>query len=167
MHTYPADALFGSRTTEPTGGVPSMSDSEIVQAYNWWLNRPPDGSELSSERANALKYSAAGIERQIAMRSGNVASSGVRGDEGLAPLTMPAPILSSHVGSVVTVGAAAIAPDGVTQTGPLGLMTPAGVAVPAGNYYGASVVPAGLSLTTILIGAAVLGAGFYLLRGRL
>src|SRR5262245_43627131 len=125
MHTYPNDALFASSTSEPVG-APSLSDSQIIQLYNWWLNRPPDPTELQSERENALKYSAAGIERQIALRAGNVASSGVRGDEGAASLTVarPAPIVTTQVGNVVATGAAAIAPSAAPQTGPLGLMTP-------------------------------------------
>lgn len=170
MRSYPSDALFASRTQEPTGGVPSLSDSEIVQLYNWWLNRPPDGSELNSERGNALKYSAAGIERQIAMRAGNVASSGIRGDEGSTALTVAAPIIDSHVGSVVTVGASAIAHPDLVTSGPLGLMTPDR---PVAGYYNIPGAPmtagfsgGGLSMTTILIGAAVLGAAWFLMKGR-
>jgi hypothetical protein len=164
MHVYPADALYADRTQEPTGGVPSMSDAEIVRAYNWWLNRPPDGSELESERGNALKYSAAGIERQIAMRSGNVASSGTRGDEGLAPLTKPAPIYDSHVGSIITSGPSAIGPYNGVQGGPIGLMSP-GQAYYPNTFYGAATQPAGLSMTTILIGAAVLAGAWFLWKG--
>src|SRR5882672_5678440 len=95
--------MIGS-TAEPTGGIPSLTDSEIVQLYQQYLHRDPDGTELASERDNALKYSAAGIERQIANRAGNVAGSGIRGDEGAAPLTVPATVVA-HVLSGVPSGA--------------------------------------------------------------
>lgn len=168
LHTYPADALYASSTLEPVG-APSLSDSEIINLYNWWLGRPPDSVELASERENALKYSAAGIERQIALRSGNVAGSGVRGDEGAAPLTVarPAPIVSSQVGNVVATGAAAIAPTAPIQAGPVGLMTPSympgAYSYPsAQQVYQASVLPGGFSFTTIAIVAAVAGAAWFL-----
>jgi hypothetical protein len=180
MHTYPADALFASRTQEPIGG-PSLSDAEIVQLYQWWLGRPPDPVELSSERENAWKYSAAGIERQIANRSGNVASSGIRGDEGAPSLTVAAPIVShADAGNVATAGAsAASAGLAIAPSGPTGLVAPwrdlpqYGGSYPGAGYAtGSMVAPGagggfgGLSLTTIAIGALVLGAGFYLWKNR-
>jgi hypothetical protein len=167
IHVYPSDALFASQTSEPVG-VPSLTDAQIVQLYNWWLNRPPTNDELISERENALKYSAAGIERQIANRAGNVAGSGTRGDETSGALTVAAPIIPSQVGNIATMGPAAIAPGAVSQGGPLGLSSAAGQYGAPSTYY-ASAAPVslfGLSLTTIAIGAAVLGAAWYLLKGR-
>lgn len=181
MHTYPADAIFGGRTAEPVGG-PSLTDSEIVQLYQWWLNRPPDPVELASERENAFKYSAAGIERQIANRSGNVAGSGVRGDEGAAPLTTPyVPPAATHAdaGNVAASGASAAASSlAIAPAGPTGLVAPwrdlpqyggnIGGGGLSGNY-GATAgggFLGGLSLTTVLIGVAVLGAGFFLWSRR-
>jgi hypothetical protein len=170
IHVYPSDALFASQTSEPVG-VPSLTDAQIVQLYNWWLNRPPSNDELISERENALKYSAAGIERQIANRSGNVAASGVRGDETSGALTVAAPIIPSQVGNVATMGPSAIAPGAGPQTGPLGLSTPSAAPYAPSTYYGAAgpiqgISIFGLSLTTIAIGVAVLGAAWYLLKGR-
>jgi hypothetical protein len=167
MHSYPADALFLSSTDAPVG-APSLTDSQIIQLYNWWLGRPPDSVELASERENALKYSAAGIERQIANRAGNVSGSGVRGDEGAPSLTIvrPAPIVSTQVGSIVSTGVSAIAPGAAPQTGPLGLMTPSylpgSYAYPSAQQnYSASVL-GGFSFTTIAIAAVVAGAAWFL-----
>ena len=177
MHTYPADALFASRTQEPVG-APSLTDAEIVQLYQWWLGRPPDPVELSSERENAWKYSAAGIERQIANRSGNVAGSGIRGDEGAPSLTVAAPIIShADAGNVATAGAsAAVAGLAIAPSGPIGLVAPWRDLPQYGGGYptatGSMVAPqpsggfGGFSLTTIAIGALVLGAGFYLWKNR-
>jgi hypothetical protein len=96
-------ALF-TDTTAPTGGVPSLTPDQITQLYQYYLHRPPDSAELASEMENALKYSAAGIERQIANRAGNVAGSGIRGDEGLPALTQPPPppVVSAVTTSLAT-----------------------------------------------------------------
>lgn len=162
-HVYPQDALFASRQTAGTPSAPSLTASDVTQLYQWWLNRPPMSDELASELDNATRYSAAGIERQIANRAGNVAGSGVRGDEGAPSLTVqPAPILDAHAGSVASVGVAAIAPYAPAQAGPVGLQTPYGANVPT-QVYQASVLPGGISLTTILIGAAVIGAAYFLI----
>jgi hypothetical protein len=173
MHVYPQDALFANRTAEPVG-APSLTDSEIVQLYNWWLNRPPDPVELASERENAWKYSAAGIERQIANRSGNVASSGIRGDEGAPALTVAAPPAThADAGNVAASGASAAASSlAIAPAGPTGLVAPwrdlpqYGGAISGGGLAG-NYAPSGggLSLTTIAIGALVLGAAFFLWKG--
>lgn len=154
---------------EPTNGIPSLTDGEIDTLYNKYFRRGPDARELASERENAMKYSAAAIERQIANRAGNVAGSGVRGDEGLPSLTIPA----QHVGNVMTMGAAAIAP-GATATGPVGNV-PALYGGPAGSsasvpgaYYantgGATI--AGLPIVTVAILALMAGAAWYFLRKK-
>lgn len=156
--SYPADALFADRTAEPVG-APSLTDNEIAQLYVWWIGRPPEGNELPSERQNALKYSAAGIERQIANRAGNVGGSGVRGDEGSAALTVPAPpraIPADVAGSLITMGPSALYQP---TNGPTGLAGPY-----AGAYYSAAPSVGGFSLTTLAILAAVVGAAIYFMR---
>lgn len=166
MHVYPADALFADRTAEPVGAR-SLTDSEIVQLYQWWLLRPPSADEMQSERENSNKYSAAGIERQIANRAGNVSGSGVRGDEGLRSLTVAAPIIVAHSGSVAASGPAAIAPTADPQTGPLGLSTPGAQYPYPSQYYGAAPrAGLGLSVGTLAIGAAVIGAAWFLAKGH-
>jgi len=153
--------MIGDRN-EPTGGVPSLTDGEIITLYQKYLHRGPDAQELASERENAMKYSAAGIEGQIADRGGNVPLSGVRGDETRAPLTIPAQI----AGNVATMGPAAIV-LGPTAAGPTGtipaLYGASGSAQNPGAYYGASVAPSfgGFSVTTLAIVAVVAGAAWY------
>lgn len=152
-------------TNEPVG-APSLSPAEIMSLYQQYLHRTPTDSELASEIENSWKYSAAGIERQIMNRAGNVAGSGVRGDEGLAPLTVayvpPPPVLRPEViGSVITMGASAI-PGGVAS-GPTGLVSPGGY-TPGAYYPSASL--GGLSMTTLLILAALAAAAYYLLVVR-
>lgn len=155
-------------TAQPTNGVPSLTDSEIVSLYQKWLGRGPDASELASERENALKYAAAGIENQIANRAGNTPASGVRGDEGQAPLTVPA----SQAGHVAALGPAAIVvnPDSYSSPAGLAAASPTLVAQPSGSTSFAPTTSTasvgGLSLPTILIGAVALGAAFYLWEHR-
>lgn len=164
--------MIGS-TAEPTNGIPSLTDGEIYTLYQKYLHRDPDSGELASERENAMKYSAAGIERQISLRAGNAPNTGVRGDEGLPSLTVaaPPPVYDSHAGSVIAAGPAAIV-NGPTPTGPTGLQTatmPAPYASPAyaggqAPYYGASAASGGLfgmSMTTLLVLAAAAGAAWY------
>jgi hypothetical protein len=155
--------MIGS-TAEPTGGIPSLTDGEIYTLYQKYLFRNPDAQELASERENAMKYSAAAIERQIANRGSNVAASGVRGDEGLPSLTVAAPI----AGNVITMGMAANT-AGVSVTGPTGTVpsTYGPYAAPPnamyqGNIGGASI--GGLSMTTIGILVVMAGAAFYFFR---
>jgi len=156
-------------TSEPVG-APSLTEQEIIFLYQKYLGRPPDANELASEKENALKYSAAGIERQIMLRAGNVASSGIRGDETLAPLTVPyspPPVVrESSMGGYVTTGPSATS-AGPVPVGPTGLM----YASAAGAYNGGYYTPqpsapslGGISMTTILILAAMAGAAFYFLR---
>lgn len=159
-------------TAEPTGGVPSLSDAEIVQLYQKYIRRPPDDVEFASERQNALRYSAAGIERQIANRASNVPSIGIRGDEGLAPLTIPAPVLvpDNHLGNVLTMGPAAIVP-GLSYSGPTGLKPGTyGQFLPGASsgYLGpaGASLPFGLDATTLLVIAAMAGAAYYFLVKR-
>ncbi len=106
-------------TTAPTGGVPSLTADEITSLYLKYLGRPPEGNELASELENANKYSAAGIERQIANRASNVAGSGIRGDEGLPSLTQPAPVASA-----VTAGPSTPSASTPPTVGPTGLANP-------------------------------------------
>lgn len=154
--------MIGDRN-EPTGGVPSLTDGEIITLYQKYLHRAPDAQELSSERGNALKYSAAGIEAQIADRAGNTPASGVRGDENRAPLTIPAPI----AGNVATMGPAALV-QGATAAGPTGnlaaLYGGPGTAQNPGAYYASAAGPFGLSTTTLLIVAAMAAAAWYFLK---
>jgi|SRR5882672_242498 len=175
--------MIGS-TAEPTGGIPSLTDSEIVQLYQQYLHRSPDGTELASERENALKYSAAGIERQIANRAGNTAGSGIRGDEGLAPLTVPyvppAPVAvpPSQVGNVVSMGPSAIQP-GPSSSGPTGTLTGYygsaygpipnyGPGAPSPSFVGGSSAaagPLGLSWEMwLILGAAAVAAWYFLVK---
>lgn len=164
--------------SEPTGGVPSLTDGEIYILYQKYFHRDPDARELASERENAMKYSAAGIERQIANRASNTAGSGVRGDEGLPALTVAAPppaIADNHAGNIVTMGAAAFAP-GATASGPTGNiqgMYGGGGSALAPGYYASGapgVAPAstifGMSTTTVLLLLAIAGAGYYFLVVR-
>lgn len=80
-------------TYAPALGQPSLSAGEITSLYQKYIGRAPDAGEIASELENANKYSAAGIERQIALRGGNAAGSGVRGDEALPALTIPRPVM--------------------------------------------------------------------------
>jgi hypothetical protein len=176
FHVYPTDALYASQTAAPVG-APSLSDSEIINLYNYWLNRPPDPVELASERDNAMKYSAAGIERQIANRSGNVAGSGVRGDEGSVSLSIaaPSPVYVSHAdaGNYAATGAAAGAASlAIAPAGPTGLVAPWRDLPQFGSSSSAYGSPfdqpagGGLSLMTLAIGAAVIGAGWFLWQSK-
>lgn len=159
--------MIGS-TAEPTGGIPSLTDGEIVQLYQQYLFRGPDSGELASERENAMKYSAAGIERQIANRAGNVGGSGVRGDEGLPSLTVPA----SHAAAVVTMGPAAIisAPSAAGPTGTIqaygggggSALAPYGYA----NPYAQPATILGFPLTTVALIAVMAGAAWYFVTRR-
>lgn len=161
-------------TAEPTGGIPSLTPAEITQIYVEVFGRSPDGTELASEMENAMKYSAAGIERQIRNRGGNVAGSGLRGDEGAAPLTVPAPPPAIS-GNVITMGPAALAPA-VTPTGPTGTLAAPNVypIYPGGGYGGGGYNPGplapasgglfGLDTTTLMIIAVAGAAAFYFLR---
>lgn len=154
-------------TNEPVG-APSLTPEEIIFLYQKYLQREPTATELKSEVENSYKYSAAGIERQIANRAGNVAGSGVRGDEGLAPLTVPyvppPPVIRPDViGSVITMGASAI-PYGPGPSGPTGSVYPTGAYAPASYFPAAGV--GGLSMTTLLLLAALAAAAYYVLVVR-
>lgn len=149
-------------TSEPTNGIPSLTTDEIISLYYKYLQRAPDANELATDSANALKYSAAGIERGIALRGSNTAGSGVRGDETLAPLTVPATI----TGNVVTMGPAATA-QGSTATGPTGTLAAPLTPGLAPTYTNAAQLigapRTGLSLTTMLILGAMAVAAYFLL----
>jgi len=166
-------ALFTDRNA-PTGGVPSLTAGQITDIYQAYLHRPPTPEELTSEQENALKYSAAGIENQIALRAGNVAGSGIRGDEGLPALTQapPPPVVSQVLGAIDSPG------SNVPPTGLYGTINPS---LPinyatnqVGRQYGygdyqtggglvtASAAGGGLSMTTLLILAAVGVAAYFL-----
>ena len=149
-------------TNEPVG-APSLSEGEIISLYQKYLGRSPDGGELASEKENALKYSAAGIERQIANRAGNVAGSGVRGDEGLPSLTVPY-VPPAALASVLTMGPTAIPTSymPIGPSGPTGLVNPNFTTTmyrPTASAAG----PFGLDMTTMLLLAAVAFAAYYLL----
>lgn len=157
FHSVAMPLLAIGDTYAPALGQPSLSPAEITQLYMKYLLRPPDAQEMASEMENANKYSAAGIERQIALRAGNAPASGVRGDETLAPLTIPRPVApampyapppdlrtqvtvdNAPVGSVATFGPAGTLDTGYSG-GPVGLVGPAGNVVPgrsvttAGNF---------------------------------
>lgn len=161
--------IFGNSTQAPTNGIPSLTDAQITLLYQTYLGRPPDATELASEEQNALKYSAAGIENQISLRAGNTPGSGIRGDEGQAPLTVQ-PAVVAHVLSGVPI--AAVSSDANTNMLPVGptgtiqavqgspiVTTAAGVSVPAASTIG------GFDTTTLLILAAM-GIGVFLLLRR-
>lgn len=157
-------------TNQPINGIPSLTASELLSLYAKY-NIVPGPTDLSSDQENALKYSAAGIERQIALRAGNVPNSGIRGDENLAPLTVAATV----EGHAVTLGVAAVAPPpagGPTGTTTFstsgGFLTPSGspVALAPGVGPISSISVGGIDLTTILIGAVALGAAWYLWKHR-
>lgn len=78
-------------TYAPALGQPSLTASEIQQLYSKY-NLTMSSSDLASELENANKYSAAGIERQIALRAGNAPGTGIRGDEGAPSLTITRPV---------------------------------------------------------------------------
>jgi hypothetical protein len=161
-------------TTAPTGGVPSLTPDQITQLYEFYFHRPPDSVELASEMENALKYSAAGIERQIANRAGNVAGSGIRGDEGLPALTQPPPppVLSAVTTSIATPGAN-VPPTGlygtVNASLPVNYATnQVGRQFGYGDYQtGGGVVQAaaggGFDMTTLLVIGAIGVAAYFLL----
>lgn len=159
-------------TYAPALGQPSLTPAEITSLYLKYLQRPPDATEMASEMENANKYSAAGIERQIALRSGNTAGSGVRGDENLPALTIPRPVpvapvpavdlrnqvrvesgggMLAPVGSVATFGPAGTLDTSFTA-GPVGLVRPPGNVVPgrevytSGNFIGGGGAPVTESL---------------------
>lgn len=169
--------------TYAPSGAPSLTAGEITQLYQQYLGRTPTAAEMASEQENALKYSAAGIERQISLRAGNVAGSGIRGDEGLPNLTVPRPapvVLQSQVvgnnvplGSVATMGAAGTL-DTEQTVGPVGLSGPVpGRALPTG-YDGSGINPGGMYTPAaiaqtgsslvfyVLIGGAALAAYYFL-----
>jgi hypothetical protein len=156
-------------TTAPDNGIPSLTPAEITAIYQEVFNRPPDANELATDSANALKYSAAGIERGIRLRGSNDAGSGVRGDENLPSLTFQVPH-PAIAGNVVTMGPAALAPTS-TPTGPTGtLAAPNTYGAPIGLQGGPIYVPAtpaasfGLDATTLLIIAAMAAGAFFFLR---
>lgn len=177
--------MIGS-TAAPTGGVPSLTTSEITQLYQQYLGRSPDASELSSEMENALKYSAAGIERQIANRAGNVAGSGVRGDEGAPSLTVYTP--PPPVASIVTAGPSVPTATTPPTVGSIGLANPSapinyatmqpgahygysggsggydGSGIIAGTPYAAQAQQTGMSLVTWAILGGIAIAAYYLLN---
>ena len=157
-------------TAEPFGGVPSLTDGEIISLYQKYLGRAPDSGELSSERENAMKYSAAGIERQIANRAGNAPNTGIRGDEGLAPLTVayvPPPIHAADAGHFVTQGAAAVSGALMSPAGPTGTIyaTAAGSAPNYSAGFGSSQAN-GISTQMILLLLAAAAAAYYFLVVR-
>jgi hypothetical protein len=169
-------ALFTS-TAAPTGGVPSLTASQITDIYNYYLHRPPTSDELASEMENALKYSAAGIEQQIALRAGNVAGSGIRGDEGLPALTQPPPPpVVSQVSGALDAPAANVPPAGlygtINPSLPINYATnQVGRQFGYGDYQtGGGLVPTqasaagggGFSMMTLLIIAAVGVAAYFL-----
>lgn len=138
-------------TAEPTGGVPSLTASEITDIYGEVFNRPPDATELASELENALKYSAAGIERQIRLRASNAPNTGVRGDENLAPLSVHVAVPTPIAGNVATVGPAALEPSG-TPTGPTGTLAAPNVYGPGTYMQQPSYSPGGAGPTGIVRG---------------
>jgi hypothetical protein len=169
-------ALF-TDTTAPTGGVPSLTASQITDIYNYYLHRPPTSEELASEMENALKYSAAGIERSIALRAGNVAGSGIRGDEGLPALTQPPPPpVVSQVTGALDAPDASVPPTGLYGTTnaslPINYATnQVGRQFGYGSYQTggglapttqASAAGGGFSMVTLLILAAVGVAAYFL-----
>jgi hypothetical protein len=167
--------LFTDRNA-PTGGVPSLTAGQITDIYEFYLHRPPTSEELVSEQENALKYSAAGIENQIALRAGNVAGSGIRGDEGLPPLTQaPPPPVVSQVSGALDAPGSNVPPAGlygtINPSLPINYATnQVGRQFGYGGYQtGGGLLPTtqasaagGFSMTTLLILAAVGVAAYFL-----
>ena len=156
---------YTGQTAQPTGGVPSLTASQIVGIYENWLGRDPDANELATDQQSALKYSAQGVEIQIANRSNNAPGSGQLGTVGLQDgNTIPAAV----AGNVLSVGPAALvsAPAPVGPTGTIyttqgAPIYSAGVGVPA---VAAASSIGGLSMTTLLLIGGVAIAAFLLLR---
>lgn len=168
--------LFANLTSAPAPGQSSMTDAMIIQAYQYWLGRSPyspsnpgpdgDTSELASEENNALKYSAAGIERTIAARSGNVPGApAVALPSVTVPYVAPVVVTADVAGNVAAVGPSA------TQTSAVG---PTGLIVAT---QGPTVTPAvvstasaptstilGFDPTTLIILAVVAGAAWFLIK---
>lgn len=68
-------------TGAPAFGQPSMNDQQIQAAYQSSIGRQATASELASERENANKYGAAGIQAEIAKRGAPTASAGGSGGD--------------------------------------------------------------------------------------
>jgi len=63
-----------------------LDPSTLTSLYLQTFGRPPDANEMASDLDNARRYGDAGVIRGIQLRAGNVAGSGVRGDEFLPSL---------------------------------------------------------------------------------
>src|SRR6266850_101688 len=76
---------LGPPTAPATGGG-NLDPSTLTSLYLQTFGRPPDANEMATDLDNARRYGDAGVIRGIQLRSGNVAGSGVRGDEFLPSL---------------------------------------------------------------------------------
>lgn len=153
----------------PPLGQPSLTRDEIITLYNRY-GLSYSESDIASDLENANKYSATGIEGQIAKRASNVAGSGVAVVPVITVLNSTPPLTNvpdSHVGNVLATGAP-IAPGTYAASGPTGL---------APGYYGGPVYPGGtpagtnaaasifgFSPLTLIVLVAMAGAAFYFLR---
>jgi hypothetical protein len=70
-----------------TIGGSALDASTLTAIYLQQFGRPPDTNEMMSDLDNARRYGDAGVIRGIQLRAGNVAGSGVRGDEFLPSLS--------------------------------------------------------------------------------
>lgn len=68
------------------GGGALLTPDSLTSLYLATFGRPPDANEMASDLDNARRYGDAGVVRGIQLRAGNVAGSGVRGDEYLPSL---------------------------------------------------------------------------------
>lgn len=154
----------------PVLGQPSLTRSEVISLYTKYGINDYTENDIASDLENANKYSAVGIEGQIAKRATNVPGTGyapvpiIPVINATPPATPP-----SVVGNVLANGPTANTTSPVGPTGPIiAVQGPGvqGVSTPAdATRYAAPA--SGISSTTILIGVAVLGAAaFLLLRHR-
>lgn len=179
-----ASLQYSQYNAAPTNGVPSLTPDQIVGIYQNWLNRPPTGDELATDSANALKYSAKGIELSIANRSNNPPGTGQAGSVGPVtgntdfsgggtPTPQQAIATADAAHAAAGVGPAAISTTGVEYapqpsgpTGPVGLVS---TSTPTSTVQtiAASSPSGGFSGSTLIIFAGMALAAFYLLRKKI
>src|SRR6266850_2321673 len=86
VSVYLGPPTSGTEQTARATGGGNLDPSTLTSLYLQTFGRPPDANEMATDLDNARRYGDAGVIRGIQLRSGNVAGSGVRGDEFLPSL---------------------------------------------------------------------------------
>jgi len=96
----------------PQLGGSQLDAGTLTSLYLQLFGRPPDANEMASDLDNARRYGDAGVIRGIQLRAGNVAGSGIRGDEGLPSLQQDNLVMTMNSGGASQNVPATFTPEG-------------------------------------------------------